>query len=606
MRKAEDVLSIHRVRGSKGLPLERVYRHLFNPDFYLHAYGKIYRNAGAMTKGSTDETVDGMTLQKIHDMVGLLRQERYQWTPVRRTEIPKANGKKRPLGIPTWSDKLLQEVLRMLLEAYYEPCFSKHSHGFRPRRGCHTAFLEIQRTWKGTIWFIEGDIKGCFDNIDRDVLVGIIRRDIHDERFVRLIEGLLCAGYIKDWRYFDTLSGTPQGGIISPLLANVYLNEFDRYVEDTLVPAYTKGDRRRPNPEYTRLKNRSTSARKREDFAEAARLRREFQQLSAADCFDPDYRRLRYVRYADDFLLGFAGPKAEAEEIRDQLSEFLERKLKLTLSLEKTLITHAASDKAKFLGYEVTVSRRNDALVNGKRAANGNITLLMPRAVVSKLRKRFSRRGKVIQRVDLLQDSDYTIVQRFQSILRGLYNYYCLATNVSYPTRMNRVKRILEQACLKTLANKHRCRVTRILKKYQTTQDGYKVLRVELKRAGKKPLVAVFGGFPMVRKPEGMGVVDYCSRVAWFSSVSARSEVVARLLAGECELCGKDCPVEGHHIRKLADINRPGRRPKTRAEMTMVARRRKTLFVCEECHKGIHAGNYDGPSFRNSLESRVQ
>jgi len=211
MRDADIILTIHQERGAKGLPLERVYKHLFNPEFFLRAYGKIYRNAGATTKGSTEETVDGMCLQKIWGIIELLRQERYHWTPVRRTEIPKPNGKMRPLGIPSWSDKLVQEVLRTLLEPYYEQKFSSHSHGFRPGRGCHTALLEIQRTWKGTVWFIEGDIKGAFDSIDHEVLLSIIRRDIHDGRLVRLIEELLKAGYMEDWRYYETLSGTPQG-----------------------------------------------------------------------------------------------------------------------------------------------------------------------------------------------------------------------------------------------------------------------------------------------------------------------------------------------------------------------------------------------------------
>ena len=201
MRMADIVLDIHHERGSRGLPLERVYRHLFDPEFFLRAYGKIYRNFGAMTKGSTTETVDGMNLQKIHAIIDLLKQERYRWTPVRRTEIPKANGKTRPLGIPTWSDKLVQEVLRSLLEPYYEPRFSKHSHGFRPERSCHSALREIRDKWKGTVWFIEGDIKGCFDNIGHETLLKIIRRDIHDDRLIGLIEGLLSAGYMEDWRH---------------------------------------------------------------------------------------------------------------------------------------------------------------------------------------------------------------------------------------------------------------------------------------------------------------------------------------------------------------------------------------------------------------------
>src|SRR5262249_38968859 len=213
----------------------------YNRELYLVAYGRIYRNQGAMTPGSTAETVDGMSLAKIDAIIEALRFERYRWTPVRRTEIPKANGKTRPLGIPTWSDKLLQEVLRSLLEPYYERRFSDLSHGFRPGRGCHTALLKVKKTWTGVVWVVEGDIKGCYDNIDHTILLEVIRRDVHDGRLIKLIGDLLAAGYMKDWRWHETPNGTPQGGIISPLLANIYLNELDRFVEDTLIPEYTEG-----------------------------------------------------------------------------------------------------------------------------------------------------------------------------------------------------------------------------------------------------------------------------------------------------------------------------------------------------------------------------
>jgi len=596
MRKIDTILDIHQKRGSKGLPLERVYKHLFDPDLFLRAYGKIYRNTGAMTRGATKETVDGMDLQRIHNIIGFLKGGQYKWTPVRRTEIPKPNGKTRPLGIPTWSDKLVQEALRTLLEPYYEQRFSDHSHGFRPNRGCQTALLEIRRRWKGTIWFIEGDIKGCFDNIDHTVLLEIIRRDIHDDRLVRLIEGLLKAGYMEDWRYHETTSGTPQGGIISPLLSNIYLNDLDRLVEDTLIPTYTKGNTRKANPEYTRLQRHLAKVRRLGNLTEEHRLRQELRRLPSGDPVDQGYRRLRYVRYADDFILGFVGPKKEAEEIRRQLGEFLGRRLKLTLSEEKTYITHAGDDKAEFLGYEIsTVKDANLISKDGRRATNGRIILRMPRKVVTKYRGRFSRKGKIAHRTELLADTDYTIVQRYQAVLRGLYNYYCMANNVG--RRMNHVKMILETSLAKTLAHKHKCTVTRVFRKYQTTFLGRKELRVTIERPNKEPLIAVFGGFPFEAIPEGMGPVEHRFTPTWFSRGGERSEVVQRLLAGKCELCDRrDVPIEVHHIRKLADINRPGRRPKEGWERIMSARKRKTLAICGECHDCIHAGRYDGPT----------
>jgi group II intron reverse transcriptase/maturase len=598
MQTANALLDIYQKRGAKKLPLERVYRHLFDPELFLRAYGKIYRNAGATTKGATEETVDGMCLQKIHDIITRLRYERYEWTPVRRTEIPKANSlKKRPLGIPIWSDKLVQEVLRTLLEAYYEQRFSVLSHGFRPNRGCHSALRYIRRAWKGTIWFIEGDIKGCFDNIDHTILLQIIRRDVHDGQLVTLIEGLLKAGYMEDWRHHDNLSGTPQGGIISPLLANIYLNELDRFVEDELTPAYTKGDRRKANPDYARIEALLKVARRREDLEEIKRLKREMRKIISHAPHDPDYRRLRYIRYADDFLLGFVGPKNEAEDIRRRLGEFLERKLKLTLSPEKTLITHATDDKAKFLGYEVTVTRNGNLVSSdGRRATNGKITLLMPQKVARKYRDRYSKNGKIIHKAELISETDYTTVSRYQAVLSGVYNYYCMAVNVSKPTRMPYIKWILETSLTKTLAAKYQCRSSEIRKKYGVRVLDRKVLQVVVERPDKEPLVATFGGIPFERIPEGMGVVDFSAATAWSKPANKRSEVVQRMMAGRCELCKWEGPVQVHHIRKLADIDRPGRRPKAEWERIMSARKRKTLVVCEECHQDIHAGRYDGPS----------
>ena len=209
-----------------------------------------------MTPGASEETADGMSEEKIEQITGLMRNERYRFSPARRVYIPKKNGKLRPLGLPSWSDKLVGEVVRLLLEAYYEPVFSDRSHGFRKGRGCHTALREINDTWTGTTWFIEGDISDCFGSLDHEILLGILAEKIHDQRFLRLIRNMLKAGYLEDWEYHETLSGSPQGGVVSPILSNIYLHKLDEFVEQELIPQYTRGARRKGNPEYNRIKSR--------------------------------------------------------------------------------------------------------------------------------------------------------------------------------------------------------------------------------------------------------------------------------------------------------------------------------------------------------------
>ncbi|HEV2371095.1 MAG TPA: reverse transcriptase/maturase family protein [Streptosporangiaceae bacterium] len=251
MQDAETVLGVLRERGRKGLPCEELYRQMYNVRLYLLAYGRIYSNHGAMTPGATPETADGMSMEKIGAIIEAMRNERYRFSPAQRKYIPKKNGKLRPLGLPTWSDKLVGEVVRLLLEAYYEPQFSDRSHGFRPRRGCHTALSEIATNWTGTTWFIEGDISDCFSSLDHDVMVKILAEKIHDNRFLRLVRNMLTAGYLEDWRWNATLSGCPQGGVVSPVLSSIYLHKLDEYVETVLIPQHTRGraaGRTRPTP----------------------------------------------------------------------------------------------------------------------------------------------------------------------------------------------------------------------------------------------------------------------------------------------------------------------------------------------------------------------
>src|SRR5437016_3644447 len=431
MQSAETVLGVLRERGRRGLPLDELYRQLFNPQLYLLAYGRIYSNHGAMTPGATQETVDGMSLSKIGRIIDAMRHERYRFHPARRVYIPKRDGKPRPLGLPTWSDKLVGEVVRLLLEAYYEPTFSDRSHGFRPGRGCHTALREVAETWTGTTWFVEGDISDCFGSLDHDVMVGILAESIHDNRFLRLVRNMLQAGYLEDWIWGATLSGAPQGGVVSPVLSNVYLHRLDFFVERILIPQYTRGERRVSNPAYKRVTSAIERARKRGDRVKVRELRKRQRSLPSLDPQDPGYRRLRYVRYADDHLLGFTGPEAEAEKIKARLARFLREDLKLELNQEKTLITHASTEAAKFLGYEITVQKSNTKVTRGRRSVNGSVRLRVPRAVIKEKCTLYCERGKPTPRTPLVNKSDLDIVATYGAEYRGIVQYYLCATKRS-------------------------------------------------------------------------------------------------------------------------------------------------------------------------------
>ncbi|MDH6222967.1 group II intron reverse transcriptase/maturase [Streptomyces pseudovenezuelae] len=502
MQSAEVVLDVLRERGRRGLSLERLYRQLFNRELYLVAYRKLYSNAGAMTPGVTGETVDGMSLEKIDLIIDMVRHERWRWSPVKRVRIPKKNGT-RPLGLPGWSDKLLAEVVRMLLNAYYDVQFSDHSHGFRAGRGCHTALQEIVDVWNGTNWFIEGDISKCFESLDHEVLMKTLGEKVHDYRFLRLVSRILKVGYVEDWRWGATLSGAPQGGIASPVLSNIYLDRLDKYVEQQLLPLFNRGKRRAPNPAYEKISSEIRSARRRGDRAGVRALCLQRRTLPSKDLNDPGYRRLRYVRYCDDILLGFSGPKAEAREIKRMLGQFLQEELKLELSQEKTLITHARTGKARFLGYDIVTQHANDKLTNGKRSINGEIGLRVPDEAITRRCAPYMRHGKPWLRPQMLSDQDYSIISQYQAEYRGVVQYYIRATNVCH---LNRLHWVMESSMLKTLAGKHRSSVVKMARKYKTTIDtpvGPRVCfqAVVNRGEGKKPLVARSGRTPTADGP---------------------------------------------------------------------------------------------------------
>ena len=597
MEKSERVLkALSDHSQSSDYKYERLYRYLFSEEMFAVAYQRIYAKQGNMTPGTDGKTIDEMSLERIERLIVSLKDESYQPHPARRVYIPKKNGKKRPLGIPSFEDKLVQEVVRLLLEAIYEGHFEGTSHGFRPHRSCHTALGMIQKSFAGAKWFIEGDIKGFFDNIDHNVLISILRERISDERFLRLIRKFFNAGYVYDWKYNKTYSGTPQGGIISPILANIYLDKFDKYIKE-YAAKFRKGDRRSINPEYWRLNNKknrlkqklqktSDEQMRKNYLYEIAQLSKQMLSTPHKDAMDADFRRLQYVRYADDFLISVIGSKSECETIKADITQFMREQLKLELSDEKTLITHA-QDKAKFLGYEIFI-RKSDAVKRNrdgvlKRDFNGAVVLTLNSAVIQKKLTEYNALevrnmdGKDIwwskPRRYMTPMKPEDILAQYNAETRGLYNYYSLAANVSKECASFAF--IMKMSMFKTLGWKLNTSARKVRQKYQKDKDF--VIPYNDAKGKQKYRVFYNEGF---KKRNAQFDVDY-DKLPQTMYVPYPS-LVERLKDGRCELCGKEGKVVMHHVRTLTK-----RKGNNEGEKLMLKRHRKTLVVCEDCNSMI-------------------
>lgn len=599
MRSPERVLnSLNEHSKDSSYKFERLYRILFNEELFYVAYQKIASNGGSTTKGSDGRSIDEMSLARIETLIASLKDESYQPHPSRRVHIPKKNGKTRPLGIPAFEDKLVQEVVRMILEAIYEGHFETTSHGFRPKRSCHTALLHIQKTFSGAKWFIEGDIKGFFDNIDHDVLVGILRERISDDRFIRLIWKFLKAGYVEDWTFHNTYSGMPQGGIVSPILANIYLDKLDKYVKE-YIRHFDMGTKRRPGKESNDLANeRKRTVRKlkkikdgTEKAALVARLKAIEQERAAfpsGDEMDGSYRRLKYIRYADDFILGIIGSKEDVLRIKEDIKSFLSESLALELSEEKTLITHTGKS-AKFLGYEITVTRNNhqrrDVQGRLRRTYGKRVRLNVSMATLRDKLLEYGameiklRNGKEIWkpkcRSGLIFNDDLEILDRYNRETVGFCNYYLIANNCVV---LHNFRYIMEYSMYKTFAGKYRSTVRKINKKYRLNklftvkyeQKGVIKSRTFYKTSFKRRTTAFNGSCDI----EPYSIADV-----------SRTNLTDRLKAEKCELCGATGKLIMHHVRNLKDL-----KGKESWKRLMSARKRKTIALCPSCHRLRHLG----------------
>lgn len=606
MRNPTDVLnSLSDKSKNPNYKFKRLYRNLYNPEFYMLAYQNIYANDGSMTPGVDGNTMDGMSSRRIEGIIQSLKDRSYQPNPARRTYIAKQNSnKKRPLGIPSANDKLVQEVVRMLLESIYEPNFSENSHGFRPHRSCHTALLQIERTFTGAKWFVEGDIQACFDSFDHHVLIEILRRRIDDEAFITLMWKFLKAGYMEQWEYHKTYSGTPQGSGISPILANIYLNELDRHMVE-FKARFERGSshNRKANPEYERLHGKiqrmkrknaavwdNLSDKERKQCAATLRqLQNEQRLLPTHPVREEEYKNLQYVRYADDFLIGVIGSKHDAEAIKADLAVFLKERLGLTLSAEKTKITHTG-ETARFLGYDISVSRSQEVkrLKNGvkSRIYYGVVKLYVPHekwaakllslgAIRIKKDKAGKDHWKAIHRGKLINRTDIEILRKYNSEVRGMANYYSLACN---PVAMIHFSSLMKYSMLKTFAAKYRTKVSKIKVRYMKNGE-FTVPYVT--KAGPKESVYYNKKFERQKTPL-FGQIDLLDT---FKRYDKPNSLARKLRSKTCELCGAVCDdIAIHQIKRLKDLT-----GQTLWEAIMLKRRRKTLAVCPACHGEIHA-----------------
>lgn len=575
----------------------RLYRYLLRDDVYKMAYKNIYANQGAATKGTDNDTADSFSQEYIDKIIMELSSGTYEPKPVRRTYREKKNGKLRPLGIPSFKDKIVQDIIRMYLEAIYEPIFSDRSHGFRPGRSCHTALTQITKGFNGIKWFIEGDIKGCFDNIDHDVLLSILTRKIKDSKFINLIRKFLKAGYMEEWKYHATYSGTPQGGILSPILANIYLNELDMKI-DEIRKAFDKPAKRSSTHEYSAkkwqiekvikaIKACTNADEKALLITELKKLRKELCQIPAKDQSD---KKIVYVRYADDFLIGVNGTKEECQQIKSLLKEYLTEHLRLELSDEKTKITHS-SDCARFLGYYVRVRRNNqlkkrsDGVI--QRTLNLSVELLVPlkdkieRFMLDNKIAIIDKDGKFkpMHRNALVNNTDLEIVDNYNAQTRGICNYYSMASNFG---RLDYFVYLMEYSCLKTLARKHQRSIGQMIDKYRYGKTW--AIPYETKSGKKYMPIVRFTDMRAKRKSRYSHDIDKIVNLHY-----GFNELDKRISAKKCEICGaENIAFEIHHINKLKNL-----KGKELWEKVMISRKRKTLVVCKKCHYKIHGRTFD-------------
>ena len=596
MQKPNIVLDILNKRSIENNDIDILYRYMYNPEWYLLAYEKLAKNV----KKVDIESIDGMSMKRINDIVEEMKFERYKWSKVQEVTTKKNSGFK-SLVLVEWRDKLVQEVIYMILSAIYEPKFLEASHGYRPNRGVHTALTRIRQKGQACEYFIKGDISRCFESIDHTILLNILRKTIKDGRFIELIRKMLKAGkFGNDFEYDKTYSGVPIGGKLSPLLANIYLNELDQYIEDTIVKEYNREDKRPMNKLYNQIKSKIEYREKKlktiidnEQYelikSDIKLLRKELRKVpSKASIEETSFRRLSYVRYADDWLITFTGTFNEAKEILSSIRIFLKDNLKLDLNDDKCRINKADKVPIRFLNYNIITQWDNNYIAhNNQRSLIGAIAFLIPNDVIIEKRKKYMKNNKPIHLAQCINNSVFDIIQTFQLEFKSFCQYYKFARNQQL---LNTLKWIVRTSLAKTLSAKLKISVNKVFDKFKSTKtvDGYtyKVLSTKIISTNGKEYEAYFGAIPLKRQIacDNINIKDF--KNIYYEKRTLLSQ---RLQNDICELCGSIENIEIHHIHHMKDIARN----KSEWAKKMSAMNRKTLAVCHNCHVKIHNGSYN-------------
>jgi len=575
-----------------------IFRILNKKDIWYAAYENIKGNKGALTAGVTTDTLDGISLSKIHSLQTSVLNETYKFSPVRQIWIPKANGKRRPLGLPTPNDKLVQEVIRMILEAIYEPNFDKRSFGFRSGIGVHNALQYVEREFRWVDWVIKGDIQNAYPTIDQHILCEIISQKVKDVRFMNLIRKSLKGGVYIDPETLYSKIGVPQGSIVSPILANIYYDELDKFISQIETKVYSPRSSL-CHSQYKQLEYQIKRVSKKLDQTERNskehdNLKKEIKNLIQQRNQTPSLLdqgiELKYVRYADDWMIGIRGPRNLTHQIKRDVEEFFSTQLKQKLDPDKTKIINLRVGKVLFLGYEIFLPR-NSRLIkykksNGKQTVRRSPPILRFQIPVDLILKRLKERGYIAifnNKIRPISKGSYTvlkdevIVKHFRSVWLGLQNFYSGTTNWSH---LQYIHYLLHMSCAMTLAHRHRSSSKKIFKKHGK----------ELKIMDSKVITKEIASFPY-RTSWNMGDRKWHLAIGWKDPFTIFANRVSRSrLNKSCIVCKTNTTIEMHHVKH---VRKNGHRYKGfHAEMALL--NRKQVPLCKDCHIAVHKGVYDG------------